>query len=150
MPDRTVDAFLAASRALVGISARSLADVDDVTLPQFRTLVVVGTASDVTVNKLADRLDIAPSSATRLCDRLARKGLLQRVENETDRRETHLALTREGEGLVARVTKRRRHEIEAVLGRMTRQEARQAIAGLSAFAAAAGEGLDASLFGWPS
>ena len=39
-----VDAFVAASRALVAVAARSLADLsDDITLPQYRALVVLRT-----------------------------------------------------------------------------------------------------------
>lgn len=147
---RTVDAFLTASRALVGISARSLGGVeDDVTLPQFRALVVLLGKRGVTVNELAERLDIHPSSATRLCDRLVRKDLIRRVEGETDRRETKLGLTPAGRRLVSRVTARRRRDLEAIVRRMTDDERRHAIEGLSAFAAAAGEIADASLFGWP-
>ena len=41
-PDELVDTVLAASRALVAVAARSLAAAgDDVTLPQYRALVVL-------------------------------------------------------------------------------------------------------------
>ncbi|MGZ6975501.1 MAG: MarR family transcriptional regulator, partial [Acidimicrobiia bacterium] len=58
------DAVLLASRALVGVAARSLAEVEDeVTLPQFRALVVLATA-DRNLGDLAEALDVHPSTAT--------------------------------------------------------------------------------------
>jgi hypothetical protein len=55
-----VDAALTASRALVGISARSLAAIEsDVTLPQYRALVVLAERGEQTVSSLAEALDEA-------------------------------------------------------------------------------------------
>jgi len=147
--DDAVDALLAASRALVGVSARSLADVDDVTLPQFRGLVVLATSGALTVGELAERLDIHPSTATRLCDRLVRKGLIRRVERSADRRETDIVLAGKGRRLVERVTLRRRSDLVAITRRMSEDQLHDAIAGLRAFAQAAGEVPEATLFGWP-
>lgn len=137
------------SRALVGVSARSLADVDEVTLPQFRALVVIAGKGNATVSALAERLDIHPSTVTRLCDRLVRKGLIRRVEGDADRRETEIVLAAKGRRLVERVTARRRRDLAAIAQRMSPDQLRQAIGGLGAFAAAAGETPDATLFGWP-
>ena len=64
-----MDALLAASRALVAISARSIAGTDDVTLPQFRMLVVLS-QSPTNLSGLARSLDVAPSTAMRMVDRL--------------------------------------------------------------------------------
>lgn len=44
------DAFLIASRALVGVAARSLPDADDVTLQQFRALIVLSRADSQTAS----------------------------------------------------------------------------------------------------
>ena len=46
--------------------------------------------------RIAERLDIAPSSASRLLDRLVEIGLVARAEDPHDRRKTNLALTPEG------------------------------------------------------
>ena len=146
--DRTVASFLAASRALVGVSARSLAGIDDVTLPQFRALVVISERTRVTVNELAERLDIHPSTATRMCDRLVRKGLVRRSEGPSDRRETEIALSAKGRRIVDRVTERRWRDLTVIVSRMSERQRRDAIRGLTAFAEAAGEDVDATLFGW--
>ena len=143
------DAFLVASRALVAIAARSLADLDAITLPQFRALVVLAHHDDSTVGSLADELDIHPSTATRLCDRLADKNLIRRTPGRAgDRRETALTLTARGRGLVDRVSLKRHRELRRVVAAMSENERRHALIGLRAFAAAAGDPRAADAFGW--
>ena len=94
------DAVLLASRALVGVAARSLGAVEDeVTLPQFRALVVLA-SSERNLGDLAEALDVHPSSATRLCTRLEAKGLLTRRPSAQSRRELVVSLTPAGRGLV--------------------------------------------------
>jgi DNA-binding MarR family transcriptional regulator len=89
-----VEALLSASRALVGIAARSVADVDpDVTLPQYRALVVLASRGPQKVADIAAELGVAPSTGTRMCDRLIRKGLIRRHRLSTDRRVVRLVLT---------------------------------------------------------
>ena len=69
--DELVSALLTASRALVGVSARSLAHVEDaVTITQFRTLVVLEGHGDTRLNQLAERLGVTASTALRMVDRL--------------------------------------------------------------------------------
>src|SRR3954471_14322120 len=107
--DDVGEAFLNASRALVAVAARSVADVSEVTLPQYRALVVLARPVTVTVGDLASALDVHPSTATRLCDRLENKGLVRRQHSSSpDRRETTLTLSPSGRRLVNRVTTKRR------------------------------------------
>src|SRR2546423_15581452 len=84
----SADAVLAASRALVGVAARSLAGTEaTVTLVQYRALVLLGSRGEMNVGSLADALDIHQSTATRLCDRLVAKGLVARTASAESRRE---------------------------------------------------------------
>ncbi|MBA3652641.1 MAG: MarR family transcriptional regulator [Actinobacteria bacterium] len=146
--ESTAEVLLRASRVLVAVAARSFADVDDVTLPQFRALVVLTRPSAVTVGDLAEALDVRPSTATRLCDRLERKRLVKRNPGAPpDRRETQVSLTASGRRLVALVTGRRSRDIAAIAASMTPAECAHAVKGLSAFATAAGE-LPIDPFGW--
>jgi DNA-binding MarR family transcriptional regulator len=143
------DALLRASRALVGIAARSLADVHDVTLPQFRALVFVGSRPATTMTDLADALDVHSTTATRLCDRLVGKRLIRRVQGTDDRRATEVHLTAGGRRLVLGVTVRRHRDLVAIAGKMSPAAARAAVSALSAFADAAGEPSGPiDLFGW--
>lgn len=139
--DRTaelVDALLLASRALVGVAARSLADID-VTLPQYRALVVVGTRPAGTVGDLAAALDIHPTTATRMCDRLVAKRLLRRAPASDDRRAVELHLTAAGRRLLQRVVDRRRRDLAAIVDRLGPEVTAANVAALSAFSEAAGE-----------
>src|SRR5205085_4160046 len=104
--DADVREVLVASRALVAIAARSLADADDVTLPQWRALVVLSTRSTTTVSDLAAALDVHPTTATRLVDRLVRKRLVLRKPSHEDRRPVLLELSARRARLVDRATER--------------------------------------------
>jgi DNA-binding MarR family transcriptional regulator len=147
--EETTEALLNASRALVAVAARSLAGVQDVTLPQFRALVVLTRPTTVTVGDLAEALDIHPSTATRLCDRLERKRLVRRHPGVSpDRRETTVSLTAQGRRLVGRVTGRRRRDLAAIASAMAPEARRHAIIGLTSFARAAGELPGVDPFGW--
>src|ERR671933_726832 len=112
-----VEALLAASRALVGVAARSLAGVDaDVTLAQFRTLMVLASRGPQRAVDIATELGVNPSTGTRMCDRLVRKGLVRRARRAGDRRVVRLVLTQAGKELVAEVSRRRREELARLVG----------------------------------
>src|SRR6478752_7382452 len=109
----TADAVLAASRALVGVAARSLAETEDtVTLVQYRALVLLAARGATNVGTLADALAVHQSTATRLCDRLVKRGLVERSTAPQSRREVVVTLTRTGHALLRSVTTKRRAEID--------------------------------------
>jgi DNA-binding MarR family transcriptional regulator len=138
--DTLVSALLTASRVLVAVSARSLEDVDEtVTLSQFRALVVLDGHGPSRLNQLAARLDVGSPTALRMVDRLIRAGLVQRHENEHDRREVVIALTDAGRSVVQRVTRRRRTAIATVVAAMPSERRADLVEALIAFAAAADE-----------
>ena len=77
-----VDALLSASRAMVALAARSLADLDaEVTLPQFRALVVLASRGPQRVVDISAELGVNASTGTRMCDRLVRKTLIRRYRS---------------------------------------------------------------------
>jgi DNA-binding MarR family transcriptional regulator len=148
--DDITDAVLYASRVLVSVAARSLAAVaDEVTLVQYRTLVVLSARGEQSLGELAGALGIHTSTATRMCDRLVGKQLLHRRQGEHDRREVVLELTTKGRRLVADVTTRRRTEIEAIVRRIPRAQRQALVEALTAFGQAAGEVPEAAWsLGW--
>ena len=118
VPDDTevIEAIIHASRAMVGIAMRSVIDCGDaVTLPQYRTLVVLSESGPRRLADLADALGVSPSTATRMCDRLVRKGLITRTRDELDRREVNLTVTADGRSTVMNVINRRRSDVCALL-----------------------------------
>jgi len=111
-----VEALLSVSRVMVGLAARSLADLDsDVTLPQYRALVVLASRGPQRVVDISTELGVNSSTGTRMCDRLVRKGLVRRERSAVDRREVRLTLTPAGEYLVEEVTRLRRAELVRIV-----------------------------------
>jgi DNA-binding MarR family transcriptional regulator len=146
-----VEATMLAARALVGISAQSLAEVDEaVTPPQLRVLVMVASRGPLNLGAVARGLGVHPSNATRACDRLVAAGLLDRRDDPADRRNLLLQLTEQGRALVDAVMDRRRHAIAAVLERMPALQRTALVPVLATFAEAAGEMDDEHLWslGW--
>ena len=138
--DSVVDAVLSASRVLVAVAARSLGDVaEEVTLTQYRTLVVLASRGPQSLASLAEAVDVTPPTATRMCDRLIRKGLVQRRHVRGDRRLTRLSLTGTGRDLVDAVTERRRSEIEKLLDAVPDEQQTAMVDALQRLATAAGE-----------
>lgn len=114
--DVLVEAVLAASRVLVAIAARSLADAgEEVTLTQYRALVVLASRGPQGVAALAEELAVTPPTASRMCDRLVRKGLARRRTDPHDRRSIRVGLTDRGRMLIATVMGRRREEVVRLL-----------------------------------
>src|SRR5690349_6357540 len=111
-----VQALLMASRAFVGLTARALAAVDgDVTLPQFRAMVVIAVRGPQRISDIADELQVNPSTATRMCDRLVRKGFVRRTRHADDRRVVQLRLTGAGHAVVEQVLTSRKAELERLV-----------------------------------
>lgn len=138
--DSVLDAVLTASRALVAMAARSLADAgEDVTLTQYRSLVVLASRGPQGVASLAEAVAVTPPTASRLVDRLLRKGLVNRRTDRHDRRQVRVVLTGAGRELVNLVTERRRQEIAALLTSIAPDVQQSMATGLRQLAAAAGE-----------
>ncbi len=135
------NAVLNASRVLVAIAARSLAGVaDDITLPQYRALVLIASRGTQRPVDLADALAISSSGITRLCDRLASKGLITRETGRgSDRREARLDLTTDGKRLVDKVMERRLTEIMSILERLPRPDRMRIASAMTQLAVVAGE-----------
>ena len=148
--DDAVALALVASRALVGVAARSLSALEpDVTLPQYRALVLLSSRGEQRVGTLADALGIHPSTATRLCDRLLTKGLIDRATSEGNRREVSVTISPDGLALVNAVTRNRRREVRHIVGRIDPEARRALIDVFNAFSTAAGElPDDAWKLGW--
>jgi DNA-binding MarR family transcriptional regulator len=150
--DEVVDAVLAATRMLVAIAARSVAATDeDVTLAQYRALVVLCYNGPQRTIDLAEELGVGSSTATRMVDRLVRRTLVQRTTDPQDRRATSVAVTDAGRAVVEAVTARRRAEFSQILRKMQPDRTRRLVDGLEAMREAAGEAPEQTwTLGWTS
>lgn len=138
--DVITDALLTASRLLVAISAHSIAMVDEsITIPQFRTLVILSSRGPINLASLATLLGVQPSATGRMVDRLVTADLIDRLPHPTSRRELLAALTERGREVVRRVTAHRRTEIARIVENMPLPERQGLVRALTAFTVAGGE-----------
>jgi DNA-binding MarR family transcriptional regulator len=146
--ESVVDAVLTASRTLVAVAERSLGTAaEDTTLAQYRALVVLASRGPQRMVDLAKALEVTPSTAGRMCDRLLRKGLIRRHRARTDRREVLVSLTAAGRVVVDEATRRRRAMLAEILSRLAPARQTAVAEALRAFADAAGEVPDSQ---WPA
>ena len=112
---------------------------------QLRVLTIISANQHTNMSRLAEALDVVPSSASRLCDRLEATGLLRRVPDPRDRREVRLLLTSSARRLLDELRDRRRVALGEVLDQMSPADQQSLVRALQSFAAAtpAGEQHDA-------
>jgi DNA-binding MarR family transcriptional regulator len=70
--------------------------VGGLSLPQYHLLEALRGSAELTVGELAESAGIAPPTATRMLDCLARDGFVTRKHSETDRRAVLVTLTPAG------------------------------------------------------
>jgi DNA-binding MarR family transcriptional regulator len=142
-----VDAFVRASRALVGVAVRSIAASPvALTPPQYRALVLVASARADTVSTLREHLGINQSNVSRLVERLDRLGLVARRRSSTDARTVVITLTPLGREALDAVSRQRRAEIAEVLAALDEPDREGALRAMRAFDAAARESGEST---WP-
>ena len=142
-----VDAVLTASRTLVGVATRSLgAAAEHTTIAQYRALVVLASRGTQRMVDLADALDVAPSTAGRMSERLVRKKLVRRHRARADRRSVLVSLTAAGRQVVDQATARRRVIVAEILAKVPAGDQEAIAAAFQLFAEAAGEVPDSL---WP-
>ena len=132
--EAAVDAVLTASRTLVAVATASLGDTtDDITIAQYRALVVLASRGPQRMADLAAALDVAPSTAGRMCDRLLRKGLIRRQRARADRRAVQVSITAAGRQVVDEATARRRALLAGILAKLPARQQSAVAAALRAF-----------------
>ncbi len=89
----------------------------DLTLPQWRALVLIDAAEGERASDLAPRLGISRPSMSRLVRRLERKGLVRATPDPSDGRAVILASTPAGRQALRDTRVRRRRMVADALGR---------------------------------
>ena len=127
-----------AAESLIGVLDGARLDQSPAVPPtQLRVLAIVAANRHTNMNRLAEALNVVPSSASRLCDRLEATGLLRRVPDPRDRREVRLMLTAPAHRLLDDLRERRRQALAEVLDRMPATARQELVRALSAFGEAA-------------
>jgi DNA-binding MarR family transcriptional regulator len=143
-----VENLMALSRLIVGLTARTVGELDvDVTLGQYRALVVLATKGRQRTGELAAELGVQPSTATRKCNRLVNRGLIARERHPDDLRVSWLTLTSEGHALVAAMMLHRRAKLEQLAASAQITAPGALATGLAALVHAGGEGTEPD---WPA
>ena len=73
-----------------------------------------------TVGAVAERLRLQHNSAVELAKRSIERGLVERLESESDRREVLLRITRKGEGVLRRLSLAHRAELRSAAPALTK------------------------------
>ena len=108
-------------------------------MTQYRSLVVLASRGPQGVAALAEAVAVTPPTASRMCDRLVKKGLVTRRTDRRDRRQVRIALSPGGRLLVDTVTARRRQEIERLVGSIPEDSRAGLVAALAHLSQTAGE-----------
>lgn len=119
--------FEVATRDLVGLSLRSVADLD-LSLPHYRLLLVLHEQGASSSTAVARSLGVVGSTVTRLADRLDASGHLVRGVDPKNRSVVTLELTARGRSVVKKVVTRRRRDLSKALASLDPEE-RAACAG---------------------
>ncbi|MBX9364558.1 MarR family winged helix-turn-helix transcriptional regulator [Streptomyces massasporeus] len=102
-------------------------------LHQLRALRTVQAAPGLNLTALAEGLDIGLPTASRLCDRLAAAGLLERTPHPDTRREVQLWLTTHGLHVLGDIAGRRAQALATALAAMEPAERAALSRGLRGF-----------------
>ena len=90
------------------------------------------------MSEAARRFGITLPAVTQVADRLESKGFLRRAEDQRDRRQVHLYLTREGESLARELEELQVKSLARVLTRLPPSERKDVIRGIERLVSAAG------------
>ncbi|MEI2776293.1 MAG: MarR family transcriptional regulator [Tetrasphaera sp.] len=124
--DESLDVLLARTLRVLRHNWSRQDGAPDLAPHQGRALRIVDEDGPLRLSELADRLRIAPRSATEVADALQERGLVERSPDPSDRRATLLAVTPHGHTVAAQVARTRREQAQAFFGRLSEPD-RQAL-----------------------
>jgi len=120
---------------------KGIADESPVLTPSLLAcLELVCVSGSCSVRHVASGLDISLSAASQLVDRLVKKNLATRRENELDRRAIEVELSQAGMETVKRIRNRRSHWFASVARRMSAEKRAAFVEGMEEFLLHAVEG----------
>lgn len=97
--DSAVDALVSFLRASAPRQSQSIADLN-LTLHQFRALVHISNLDTPTTTEVAEAVGVQPSVGTGIVQRLVSESLVERRDDDADRRIRRLVLTRRGRAVI--------------------------------------------------
>ena len=92
------------------------------TMPQFKTLLIVSASANITVGQLAREIGVGLPTASGIIDRLYDQGMVTRSEDPKDRRITRVDATERGRELVEQLNNNGRDTWRKLLERLDYDE----------------------------
>ena len=105
-------------------------------MPQCHVLVEIGRHNSLSVNDLAQLLNLDKSSVSKTVDKLVNNGLLNRVPSPEDRRYVVLTLSQEGQAAYGDIETRMDSHFEKILQAIPAEKREQVIESLDLFTTA--------------
>lgn len=121
-------ALYATSRAITKVYA-SLLDEMKLTYPQYLTLLVLWEHDGLSVQQIADKLELEGATATPLIQRIEKLGLVKRQRSSNDARQLEVHLTEKGLALREKALEVP-HQLGGALG-ITHEDAERIVRDLS-------------------
>jgi DNA-binding MarR family transcriptional regulator len=115
--EQAVCAHFELLRAMTASSTEDWLQVD-LTLAQIKALFALWQEAPLTIGALGDRLGVGVPTASHLVERLVQLGLVERREDESDRRRTHVSPSETGTALVERLRAVRGEQLRRRLDRL--------------------------------
>lgn len=100
------------------------------TMTQLRVLFLLRAENGASAGALAERLNVTPSTLTRIVDRLVREELVQRETDNDDRRMVRHYLSATGSSTVTEIERRGRARMDEVLDRLSAPQLERLVAAL--------------------
>jgi DNA-binding MarR family transcriptional regulator len=104
----------------------------DLTMPQFKLLLVIASRKGLTVGDLAQRLGVTPPTVTIMLDRLVEHGFVRREDDPVDRRLVIACMTAKGLRLLQRLNVHADTEIAECMGDLSPENLHCLLTGLEA------------------
>ena len=138
-PDPIEDAIESYGRAMLVMEPLRLRIWEErqLTVSQLRLTYLIRDRENPSLGELAEALDITGATMSGLVDRLSRRGLVERLQDVTDRRVVRVRLTEEGEKLSRELQRTGREFLRLVFERIGPEASAEAAHALKFFAGAA-------------
>ena len=111
----------------------------ELTMPQARTMFMLHRQGPTRMGVLSEHMGCGLPAATSMVDRLVKKGLVERVQDPSDRRVVACRLTGEGRGVVGRFWQVSRERRLALADALTQDELEAVVPALDILTRAAAE-----------
>ncbi len=96
---------------------------ENLSMPEFLALDKIANTEDCPVQNIGQLLGFTKSGATRIVNRLEKKGYVQKIKSFEDGRVCCVVITPQGENVLASTDERYSKEIEQLLSRMSDKNA---------------------------